>query len=82
MVQAIMSDVLRKLKEIMPTLPSVYYRQDNVECYRGGSTILGAVKAGEAHRIMLQGLDFSDPQGGKGACDRKEATIKSHIEFT
>ena len=24
-------------------------------------------------------VDFSDPQGGKGACDRKAATIKAHI---
>ena len=24
-------------------------------------------------------MDFSDPQGGKGACDRKAATIKSHM---
>jgi hypothetical protein len=24
-------------------------------------------------------IDFSDPQGGKGPCDRKAATIKAHI---
>ncbi|CAB4017432.1 Hypothetical predicted protein [Paramuricea clavata] len=24
-------------------------------------------------------MDFSDPQGGKGSCDRKAATIKSHM---
>lgn len=24
-------------------------------------------------------IDFSDPQGGKGACDRKAAHIKNHI---
>jgi hypothetical protein len=24
-------------------------------------------------------VDFSDPQGGKGCCDRKAATIKAHI---
>lgn len=79
-VQAIMSDVLGKLKEVMPTLRSVYYRQDNAGCYRSGSTILGAVKAGEAHGITVRRLDFSDPQGGKGACDRKAATIKAHIK--
>ena len=39
-VQAIMSDVLEKLKEAMPTLRSVYYRQDNAGCYQSGSTIL------------------------------------------
>ncbi len=25
-------------------------------------------------------IDFSDPQGGKGACDRKAATIKNHMK--
>ena len=24
-------------------------------------------------------MDFSDPQGGKGACDRKAATVKGHV---
>ena len=28
----------------------------------------------------MRRLDFSDPQGGKGACDRKGATIKAHIK--
>ena len=79
-VQAIMSDVLGKLKEMMPTLCFVYYRQDNAGCYRSGNTILGAVKAGEARGIIVRRLDFSDPQGGKGACDRKAATIKAHIK--
>ena len=46
-VQAIMSDVLGKLKETMPTLRFVYYRQDNEGCHRSSNTILGAVKAGE-----------------------------------
>ena len=25
-------------------------------------------------------MDFSDPQGGKGSCDRKAAQIKSHVK--
>jgi len=29
----------------------------------------------------VQHLDFSDPQGSKGACDRKAATIKAHIKI-
>ena len=79
-VQIIMSNVLGKLKEMMPTLRFVYYRQDNAGCYRSSNTILGAVKAGEACGITVRRLDFSDPQGGKGACDRKAATIKAHIK--
>ncbi|KAK3724020.1 hypothetical protein QZH41_000588, partial [Actinostola sp. cb2023] len=26
-------------------------------------------------------MDFSEPQGGKGACDRKAAAIKSHMRL-
>ena len=29
--------------------------------------------------IGVRRVDFSDPQGGKGACDRKAATIKAHV---
>ena len=75
-----MSDVLGKLKEMMPTLRFVYYRQDNAGCYWSGSTILGALKAGKARGITVRRLDFSDPEGGKGACDRKAATTKAHIK--
>ena len=27
----------------------------------------------------MRRVDFSDPQGGKGPCDRKAATIKAHV---
>lgn len=29
--------------------------------------------------INVRRVDFSDPQGGKGSCDRKAATIKAHV---
>ena len=29
--------------------------------------------------IKVGQVDFSDPQGGKGACDRKAASIKAHM---
>ena len=29
--------------------------------------------------ISVSRIDFSDPQGGKGPCDRKAATIKAHV---
>ena len=78
-VLAIMEDVIGKLKAIIPSLKPVTYRQDNAGCYRCGATILGASKASQFHEVMVKRLDFSDPQGGKGACDRKAATIKAHM---
>ena len=29
--------------------------------------------------INVRRVDFRNPQGGKGACDRKAATIKAHV---
>ena len=34
---------------------------------------------GPATRIIVSRVDFSDPQGGKGPCDRRAATIKAHV---
>ena len=33
----------------------------------------------EVNGLRLARMNFSDAQGGKGPCDRKAATIKSHI---
>jgi hypothetical protein len=29
--------------------------------------------------VNVSRVDFSEPQGGKGPCDRKAATIKAHV---
>lgn len=80
-VLGIMADVLTKLKIGMPSLESVFYRQDNAGCYHCASTIVGAKVVGDKAGVTLKRMDFSDPQGGKGACDRKAATIKSHMHI-
>jgi hypothetical protein len=33
----------------------------------------------KATGIKVQRVDFSDPQGDKGPCDKKAATIKAHV---
>ena len=35
---------------------------------------------GQQHGVTVKRMDFCDPQGGKGACDRKSAAIKSHMK--
>ena len=78
-VIAVMADVVKQLKEVMPTLTSVYYRQDNAACYHCGATITCGLVLHD--QVSVKRLDFSDPQGGKGPCDRKAATIKSHMRI-
>ena len=77
-VLSIMKDVIGKLKSQLPQLETVFYRQDNAGCYHCGATIVGASFAG-CSGVSVKRMDFSDPQGGKGPCDRKAASIKSHI---
>ena len=78
-VLAEMADVIQQLKFIMPSLTTVYYRQGNAGCYHCGHVIISSSKLGQKEGIVLKRLDFSDPQGGNGACDHKAATIKSHM---
>ena len=78
-ILAIMKDVIGQLKGLIPQLKSVYYRMDNAGCYHSGPTIVGAAFKKQYHGVSIKRLDFSDPQGGKGPCDRKAASIKSHM---
>ena len=79
-VLAIVDDVFQ-LKEIMPEVNSVYLRSDNAGCYHCAFTLLLVYQVATKHAIKLKRFDFSDPQGGKGSCDRKAATIKSHMRI-
>ena len=72
---------LNNSKKAMPQLTTVFYRQDNACCYHNGPTIISAKKLCQDEGVCIQHLDFSDPQGGKGSCDRKAATIKSHMRL-
>ena len=78
---SIMKDVVHKLKEELSKLEIVYYRQDNAGCYHCCSTIVGASMIGKDVGVSVRRMDFSDPQGGKGSCDRKAATVKSHMKI-
>ena len=78
-VLAILNDVFRRLKGVMPQLQSVYLRQDNAGCYHCSLSFVTARQVAEVNGLRVARMDFSDAQGGKGPCDRKAATIKSHI---
>ena len=78
-VLAIMADVIKQLKTALPSLTTVFYHQDNAGCYHCGATIVCASVLGSQLGVSVKRVDFSDAQGGKGACDRKSATIKSHM---
>ena len=78
-VLGIMADILKKTG--MRNLDSVFYRQDNAGCYHCAPIIVCAKALADKGGVSLKRVDFSDPRGGKGACDRKAATIKSHMQI-
>jgi hypothetical protein len=80
-VVVIMKHVLETLKNEHPEVVKAYFRQDNAGCYHSATTILSCPTIEKATGIKIEGIDFSDPQGGKGAADRLAATAKSHIRL-
>ena len=77
-VLPIIDDVIEKLKIAIPGLKSISLRQDNAGCYHSATTILGVHQLAIKHNVSMR-MDFSDPRGGKGPCDRKAANIKNHM---
>ena len=78
-VLSIMKGVIKKLTSQLPQLKTVFYRQDNACCYHCEATIVGASFARCCSGVSVKRMDFSDPQGGEGPCDRKAASIKTHM---
>lgn len=75
----IMEHVLATLKQDHPELSVAYFRQDNAGCYHSVALLSSCPKISLRTGIQIKRVDFSDPQGGKGACDRKAATVKGHV---
>ena len=78
---SVMSDVVRQLREGHPQLQNIYCWQDKAGCYHCGLTIVGAKLIGQQQGVSVRQMDFCDSQAGKGASDRKAATIKSHMKI-
>ena len=75
----VLKHTLRSLKAEHPEITSAALRQDNAGCYHSVAMLSACRLMGATTGIHVKRVDFSDPQGGKGACDRKAATIKSHV---
>ena len=54
-------------------------RSDNAGYYHNAYLILSLPSLGECVGIRIFRYDFSDPQAGRDVCDRRIATLKSHM---
>ena len=70
---------LKTLKREHPQIETAVLRQDNAGCYNSVARVSACRLIAGKTGIRVKRVDFSDPQGGKGACDRKAATVKAHV---
>ena len=78
-VASILEDTLKTLKTGFPSLKEAFLRSDNAGCYHCSYLILSLSDLGKRTGITISRYDFSDPQAGKDVCDRRIATVKSHM---
>ena len=57
-VLAILNDVFRRLKDVMPHLQSIYLRQDNAGYYHCALTLVTASKVAELNNLFLRRMEF------------------------
>ena len=78
-VVRITEHTLCMLKNEHPELTTAFLCQDNAGSYHSAEMLASCAQMKAKTGIAIQWVDFSDPQGGKGSCDRKAATIKAHV---
>ena len=64
-VLAILNNVFRRLKDVMPHLQSIHVRQDNAGYYHCALTPVTASKVAELNNLFLRRMDFQIPKEGR-----------------
>ena len=72
----IIEHILRTRENENTQLSEACLLQDNAGCYHGSFTLGSCNVIADQTGIKISRVDFSDPQDGKGAFDRKAASIK------
>ena len=79
-VASICEHVLHTMKE-RPQIKKVFLKSDNAGCYHKGAYLVSLRDIGVRVGIDIEWCDFSETQSGKGICDRKIASMKSHVRI-
>ena len=80
-VASICEHVLRTIKEERPQIKKVFLKSDNAGCYHNRAYLVSLRDIGVRVGIDIERYDFSETQSGKGICDRKIASMKSHVRI-
>ena len=79
MVEDCSQDANSVIKREHSEIETAALRRDNAGCYHSVAMVSACrLMAGETG-IRVKRVDFSDPQGGKGAFNRQAATVKAHV---
>ena len=78
-IVSILKDVLVRLKMDDQALQFAYLRSDNGACYHSAITTTAIKEIHERTGVFIRRIDFSEPQAGKGPCDRRAAVIKGEV---
>ncbi len=77
----ILEHILTQLKAEVPRINNVILRSDNAGCYHSSATIGTVPVISESTEIWIRRWTFSEPQAGKGPCDRMAANIKRKVRM-
>ena len=70
---------IHSLRKEHPEITRAFLRRDNAGCYHSVMVVCVCPLLPRQTGILNKRVDLSDPQGGKGPCDRKAATTKGHV---
>ncbi len=78
-MSALLKDILKRIKNEVPTITTAYIRSDNATCYHGGKMTATVPHISEISGVTIKRWDYSEPQSGKGPCDWAAAWIKRRV---
>ena len=78
-VVSIIHHIFSRLRQTTPNVKYAHLRSDNAGCYHAAEALLSVEQIFKETGVWIKSIDFSDPQSGKGPCDRMAAVIKCSI---
>lgn len=80
-VASIIEDSLTTMKRHESRPNEIILRSDNTGCYHCAFLLLSLPSLEKRVDVRAARYDFSEAQAGKDICDRRAATLKSHIGY-